>query len=373
MREINSIEIKRINRNMIYNLIMKKDKISKQEIAYELNLSLPTVTQNLNELTEMGLIRENGTFESTGGRKAKVITKISDAKVAIGLDITKNHICIVMVDLEGNIVTSVRKQLHLVDSDESYIKIGNEIDQFIKNSNIDSAKVLGVGITLPAIISDDGKVMNSASTLELSCDFYDKLSNYMVYPYSLYNDANGGGFAELWSRSKCDKVIYISLSYTVGGSILFNNKIYYGDNQRSGEFGHMTIVPNGRACHCGKKGCADSYCSTHILSDCSEGNLDNFFNLLESGSRIHQNVWEEYLYYLSIMVNNIRMFFDCDIIIGGYLGQYIGKHMDELKELVSKRNTFENDPSYLKVSKYHLEASPVGGALLYIDSFLHNL
>jgi Transcriptional regulator/sugar kinase len=368
MGEINSIELKRINRNEIYNLIVKKDKISKQDIAYELKLSLPTVTQNLNELTEMGLIKESGTFESTGGRKAKIYTKIPTAKVAVGLDITKNNISLVMVDLEGNIINSLRKKMYLTDCEENYELLGNEVDQFIEQSKIDTNNILGIGITLPAIISPDRKVMHSASTLELSSDFYNKMNKYMKYPYSLYNDANGGGFAELWGN-EYDKVVYIFISYTVGGAILFKDQLYYGDNQRSGEFGHMTIVPNGRACHCGKKGCADSYCSTHILSDSSEGNLDHFFMLLESGSKIHQNIWEEYLYYLSILINNLRMFFDCDIIIGGYLSKYIVRYIEELKILVSERNTFEKDSSYLKISKYGLEASAVGGALLYIDQF----
>ena len=44
---------------------------SKAELAKELNLSMPTVLTNVNELIAKGIIAENGEYESTGGRKAK--------------------------------------------------------------------------------------------------------------------------------------------------------------------------------------------------------------------------------------------------------------------------------------------------------------
>ena len=68
------IDIKRINRNRIYRFIYQNGKTSKQEIAYKLNMSLPTITQNLRHLQELGLVEENGLFESTGGRKARVLS-----------------------------------------------------------------------------------------------------------------------------------------------------------------------------------------------------------------------------------------------------------------------------------------------------------
>ena len=55
-----NIEIKKINRNNIYRIVLAKENTSKQEIAYQLKISIPTVTQNLNELIDMGLARENG-------------------------------------------------------------------------------------------------------------------------------------------------------------------------------------------------------------------------------------------------------------------------------------------------------------------------
>lgn len=99
-----NIDVKRINRNRIFRLIYNNEKISKQDIAYRLGMSLPTVTQNLKILKEQGLIEEDGVLESTGGRKAKAISCIKNARFAVGLNITKNHISIVLINLNGDIV-----------------------------------------------------------------------------------------------------------------------------------------------------------------------------------------------------------------------------------------------------------------------------
>ena len=68
--KITTTDVKRFNKNRIFRLIHYADKISRQEIADILQLSLPTVNQNLKLLLEKNLIDFVGNFESTGGRKA---------------------------------------------------------------------------------------------------------------------------------------------------------------------------------------------------------------------------------------------------------------------------------------------------------------
>ena len=60
------------NQRKIAKFILKKGETSKQEIASELGLSMPTVLQNVKELVQNGLVIETGKYESTGGRKAAV-------------------------------------------------------------------------------------------------------------------------------------------------------------------------------------------------------------------------------------------------------------------------------------------------------------
>ena len=64
-------ERRRMTRNSIYRyLYAAPEGRSKQDIADDLALSLPTVHQNLTELLKAGLVRTDGMSESTGGRRA---------------------------------------------------------------------------------------------------------------------------------------------------------------------------------------------------------------------------------------------------------------------------------------------------------------
>ncbi|AHV98656.1 ROK family transcriptional regulator [Paenibacillus sabinae] len=366
----NNMEVKRINRNRIFRLIYKNEKLSMHEIASCLGMSLPTVGQNLKNLQSEGLITENGVFESTGGRKAKAISCIKDAKLAVGLDITNNHLSLVLVNLSGEIVKSTRVA-KIFENSQDYIKeIGELVSGFIETSNIDKSKVLGVGIAVPGILSDDKQTVVYSHALGLADRNGPDFTKNISYPSVLSNDANAAGFAELWNTEAVKNAVYLSLSNTVGGSILLDNRLYPGDNQRSSEFGHMTLELNGRTCYCGKRGCLDAYCSASVLSNGTDEGLYDFFDLLKKGGKKQEKMWKEYLSYLAVAVNNLRMLFDCDVILGGYIGAYIEEYVDELRLLAAEGNTFEPDGSYLKVCRNKREAAAVGVALLHIERFL---
>lgn len=369
----NSIEVKKINRNAVYKFLIKHEPISIQEITYTLKMSLPTVTQNLKELQERDLIIETGLFESTGGRKAKAIAYNSVAKYAIGLDITRNHVGIVLIDLSGKVIKNLRMQYPFVNSKEYFERVGNFVKDFIDDCKIESSKILVVGIALPAILSADKQTVNYATVIDFNGGSVKSFSEFIPYPCILSNDANAAGFAELWDEGNIQNVVYLSLNNSVGGSIIIDKNIYSGQNQRSGEFGHMTIVPNGRTCYCGQKGCVDAYCSAKILSDSTNGNIAEFFRLLRLNSKTQKALWEEYVTHLAVTINNLRMLYDCNVILGGYAGAYMDEYIEYLRELVSRRNTFEVDGKYLHVCKYKLEATAVGAALQHVVSFINNV
>jgi predicted NBD/HSP70 family sugar kinase len=374
MKKTSNIEMKKLNKSLIYDYIYKNGgQLSKLDIAYSLNMSLPTVAQNLKELLNEDLILEDGQFESTGGRKAQAISYNSNARFAIGLDITKNHTGIVMINLGGNVVKHIRIRNQFENSDVYFKNLGDIINHFVDETKVDTGKICGISIAVPAILSDDKQMVVYSPVLGFTGGTRARFSQYIPYECELCNDANAAGFAELWDSNDIKNVVYLSMSESVGGSILINNNLYFGENQRSGEFGHMTIVPNGRNCYCGQKGCVDAYCSTRVLSESANGNISEFFDLLKKGSEPHKAIWQEYLYYLSLTINNLRMLFDCNVIIGGYAGSYMDDYLDSIREMVAKRNTFEVDGSYLKVCKYKTESIAVGAALMKIKQVIDSI
>ena len=160
-----AIEIKQKNRKNVLRVIYEEKKISKAEISKRLGLSMPTVTQNLSELFDKELICINGTFDSTGGRKAKAIGFNADARFAIGIDITKNHISGVLINLYGEIVYSVRLRFRFEESDIYYREIAKLISHVMEKGMVGATSILGVGVSIPAIIAEDGKTVTYSSII----------------------------------------------------------------------------------------------------------------------------------------------------------------------------------------------------------------
>ncbi|MDF2523077.1 MAG: transcriptional regulator/sugar kinase [Clostridiales bacterium] len=372
-KRVNSIEVKKMNRNAVYKFLYRHEPISIQEIAQALKMSLPTVTQNLKELQDRDIIIETGLFESTGGRKAKAIAYNSEAKYSVGLDVTRNHVGFVLIDLSGKVIKNVRKLYPFENTKEYFKGVGSLLEHFIGESNIDQSKILGVGIALPAILSDDRQTVEYATVIDFQGGSVNSCSEFIPYPCILSNDANAGGFAEQWGEENIDDIVYLSLNNSVGGSIIIGKNVYSGQNQRGGEFGHMTIVPNGHTCYCGQKGCVDAYCSAKILSDSTNGNIAEFFRLLKLKKEPQKSIWEEYLSHLIVAINNLRMLYDCDVILGGYAGAYMGEYLEQIRDLVSNRNTFEVDGRYLHICKYKLETTAVGAALQHVERFIDSI
>lgn len=187
----------------------------------------------------------------------------------------------------------------------------------------------------------------------------------MSLPYS-------AGLAEWWSTTSTKTAVYLALNPSVGGATINGKSIHLGDNNRASEFGHITIHPGGKRCYCGRKGCADAYLSENILSDFTDGNLEDFFANL-SVNIGYQRVFDTYLDSLALTVNTLRICYDSDVILGGNVGSRLGDYLDVLKEKTVRLNPFEKDADYISVCNYKTSSSAVGAALNYVQRFVQEM
>jgi predicted NBD/HSP70 family sugar kinase len=368
------IEGNQSNRNRVYQLVYQQGAISKPEIAVRLGVSLPTAIQIVKDLQEEGLLEEGAALESiTAGRKATAIQCVKKAKFALGVDITRNHISIVLINLAADILESVRLQKAYENTTAYYQELVKLVNQIVVVACVDTASILGIGISLPGITSADGKMLVYSHALNVSALPSAVIARTLPWETRLCNDANAGGTAEMWNHDLLSNAAYLSLSNTVGGAILLNNELYSGENQRSGEFGHVTLVPDGLPCYCGRKGCVDAYCSAQVLSRHTGGNLALFFEKLEGGDSTLRVIWDQYLSYLARVINNLIITLDCNVILGGYLGEYMEPYIDELKTRVADLTTFPGAEGFISPCAYKKEAAAVGAALLFIRSFIREI
>ena len=369
-KQTTNIEVKKKNRNRVFRYICKHGTVSNPDISYDMKMSLPTVTQITKELIEKGFIEETGELQSTGGRRAKALSVAVNVKQAVGLDITKNHIGFVLTNLTGEILKYVRIFLPYAHEDAYYRRVNDELESFLEESNIDRKRILGIGISFPGIIDLDRQLITYSHILGVKMISFDSISSFFGYPCCFLNDANAGAYAEGIRSDERERFFYLSLSNTVGGAIFDHNGLVQGSHFRCGEVGHMTVIPDGKNCYCGKKGCLDAYCSAAILSGATEGKLEKFFGLLEKKDQKAVEMWDVYTGYLAVALNNIHMLLDCDIILGGYVGSYAEPYLSDIWNKVSERNTFTEEQQFVTSSRYKVGAAALGAAVEVIEDFV---
>lgn len=372
-KQATNMEVKKNNRNRVFRYICKQGTVSNPDISYATKMSLPTVTQITKELIERGLIQEVGELQSTGGRRAKALSVAANARQAVGLDITKNHISLVLTNLIGEIIKYDRIFQPYAAETAYYHEINDRLEIFLEESGAKRERILGLGISFPGILDLNREIITHSHILGVESIPFASVSRFFSYPCYFLNDANAGAYAEGILSESMDRFFYLSLSNTVGGAVFSNNELVQGDNFRCGEVGHMTVVPDGERCYCGKTGCLDAYCSANCLAGLTEGKLDRFFEKLDQGDREITKVWDKYTTYLSIAINNIHMVLDCDIILGGYVGSYMESHIREICAKVSQRNTFAESREFVKGCNYKVGAAALGAALKVIETFVEQV
>ena len=374
--KIGAKEIKTKNRRSIYNYIREHGSASKQDIVVDMQLSLPTITANLDYLKRQGLIDTSGKIKNTGGRNATAFTYVKNARAAIGVDITANHITAVAVDLSGDIVSMDRQRIAFDLEDDAYLRKIGEVAESVKNdAGIRDEELLGVGISVQCLISDDGEYITYGMALNFAKKKREEIAAYIPYRNRLVHDSYAAGYRETWTNKELQNAFYISLSNSVGGSVIIDDAIYEGNTHKGGEIGHMAVVPEGgELCYCGKRGCFDTVCRAGKLTDYTDGNVEAFFAALEEGDVTAKRLWDEYLGHLTAAIHNVRMLFDGRVILGGYVGAHVGRYMEEICRRVDERNPFgDRARDYLVECRYKVEASAAGAALFYIDEFLDNI
>ncbi|MGI6176538.1 MAG: ROK family transcriptional regulator [Christensenellales bacterium] len=370
---ITSLNIKKFNRNNVYNLIYNEVSTSKMQIVQKLQMGISTVSQNIKTLEDDGLIERNGCFDSTGGRKADMIQIIRTARVSIGVGILKKSVFIVAVDLYGTVIHSIALNLSYVTTRDYYKTLGEEIDVFIRESKIEPASILGVSIATQGIIAADGQSVSYGVIMDNSEMKLSRFSEFIPYPCRLEHDCKAAAYLELWKNKKIDSAAMLLLNPNFGGSLIINRRIFQGANMHGGVIEHLCINKDGPLCYCGSRGCLETYCSANTVEQSSGMDIQSFFENLRKGVNSCVQIWSDYLEKLAFAIRNLSILIDGHIIISGYLAPFFIE--DDITCLLHEANSppFPIERDQILVGTYGQYTPAAGAALYYLDEFLKSV
>lgn len=322
----NSKIVKKANSYLVLNAIRKQTGITVEGIVDATGLSRPTVLSILKKLLDDDLVTASGTAQTDSGRHPMLYALNATRQYAIGIDVDGPPINLVVADLTGEVHYSATWIIQLTDEGEVIAStILAEIDKALKTLRISRAKILGIGIGLPAVVDI---VANRAVRIS-------RLSRWNNYPLAetiakhtgakvyIRNDAHLLGMAEHSMVADAENTLYIVHRSGIGMSIMIGNQTYEGAMGNSGYVGHTTLVVGGRACDCGAYGCFEAHCSKRaILRDYTEagGAANDYAEILhraESGEQLGLDTLQRAGALFGIAVSNLIKNFEIYTVILG--------------------------------------------------------
>ena len=142
--------------------------------------------------------------------------------------------------------------------------IAAAVNGYIKQHHIAHRDLLGLGIGVPGPVRPDGTVNGCVNLGWGNVRVEKELEALTGLPVKAGNDASVAALGECWKGggAGCQNMIFATLGTGVGGGIVVDGKVVHGTFGAGGEIGHITLVPGEtEACNCGRRGCAEQYCS----------------------------------------------------------------------------------------------------------------
>lgn len=373
MHTLTTSDVRLKNKENIIRYIYLQRRTHQQLICESLHLTRPTVIPIIRECEESSLIEKNGFYESTGGRKPTAIHFIADGRIGMGVELGLNSYTIISLNLYGETMHTVQYRVPFQNSDEYFKLVCDSILEFIEKNSIPTEKILGIGIVLQGLISADGSRVTYGEILDATDLSIEAFSQFLPYPCKFFHDAEAAALDELWQSPKLHQAIYMNIRSHLSGAIVVNRKFLQGAELKSGLFEHMTLIPGGRLCYCGNRGCMETYCSTQALLKKSES-LQAFFSKLRNGCPDSKTTWSNYLKLLASSINNLRMFIDYPIIIGGTLSPYLNANdIAKLHQLIYDNTAFPTEQKFIHSSCCPKSPISRGAALWYIKDYLNQI
>lgn len=366
-------DIKKKNLSDVYHVIYRNPGCSKQAVANALGISLPTVSQHLSTLAGEHLIEKAGWLTSSVGRRAAAYHIIPDAKIAVGIEILSRKVCMVALNLYGKKEAKERFSLDFGPEEGYFEKLQKLVKEFLQKHGYKEEQILGIGLGIQGLTSRDGSQVVYGEILNCTGLSIRAFADHFSVPCRFVHDAECASTSELWENPQIGDAAYLSLGQHLGGAILIGGEFQNGLTGRSGTFEHMTLIPEGMECYCGKKGCAECYCSGAFLTK-GEMELEEFFARKDQGDEVCLKRWEEYLLYLSMLIHNLHMVMENVLVLGGNIASYFTEQdIAMMREHVIRRSAFPDDGSYIMQGKCRSDAVSIGAALPYIKDFLKEI
>jgi predicted NBD/HSP70 family sugar kinase len=263
---------RQMNRLRIIEALYRRPLSSRADLARHAQLSRATVSTLVEELVRAGLVEEQpGTAPGSNaeggvGRPPLLLSLVSRAAFAVGLDFGHQHIRVALCDLSGEPIVDDYSTAEVDHAPAESLDLAQElVRQALDSAGVAPHQLLGVGMGLAVPIDKVTGRLEAEGILPGWQGLHpaQEMEARLGIPVALDNDANVGALGEkaFGAARGVEDLIYVRLSAGIGAGLILEGHPYPGVAGVAGEIGHVLSDPNGPICRCGNRGCLEAVAS----------------------------------------------------------------------------------------------------------------
>jgi transcriptional regulator of PTS gene len=252
---------RRINRDIVLELVRTGQPISRADLARRSGLQRSTVSQIVEQLIRENWVREGSVASAPRGRRPTLLG-LNEELVAIAIDVHPRQAIVAVVDLNGRLLA--RSLVPLTSDPEASTRLLIECMQRMRRA-VPKKSTEGIGISLPGRVDPATQRLTFAPNLHWpDFDLKKVIEAKMGLPVKMENAATAALLAEL-TFARMDgtsDAVLVTVSEGVGTGVFANGQLISGNHGLAGEFGHIPLDPAGPRCACGQNGCWETFSSS---------------------------------------------------------------------------------------------------------------
>lgn len=265
--------------------------------------------------------------------------------------------------------------------------IATSVLEKIKIHQLKKEDIIGIGVGVPAPVSEKGVVNGSANIGWGYKDVKGELEVLTELPVAVGNDANVAALGEMWQGGGegQSNIIMVTLGTGVGGGVIIGGSVVVGAHGAGGEIGHLCVnYEETETCGCGNRGCLEQYASAtgivrlakkRLAEETRKTGLNSetvtakdVFDAVKDGDVVAQEIAVEFGRYLGHGLANLAVVADPAVIV---IGGGVSKAGDVLIPYIQKpfleRAFFANRNVEFKLATLGNDAGICGSAKLILD------
>ncbi len=369
---------KRPHRSAIIKLVWQNPGISRSNVAKELGITKSTVSSLVTDLELDGWLRTGAGGVSLAMGRPSIPLFLNDASFALlGAEIGLNEISVVATNIYGEILARDTIFGDFSNAASAISSLAKCVIKLRADKSLTTRTILGLGVGVPSPVDvTRGLVLKAPSLGWENMPFLSLLQKQIpdIPEDRIFvdNDANLSVMAVyLFGSHKHDgDLLYVHMTTGIGGGLILDHRLYHGQRGFAGEWGHMTVAPNGQKCLCGSIGCAETLFSLNAIQSAIQTgtnerpDLKRILELLEQRHPVVIKIIHKTAIHLGTFLGNLANIFDPKLIILGGRVAEIGDALLKPANQELERRLFGKDYRNVTLERcsFGLDSVTIGAA-----------